>query len=217
MARWGLTAYGGEREFLKYLGRIGNNSSVLFVGAGTVLDFGGIIAEIRQCNSECEITFSDIYDSIEGIGEELVQEGVRFVQMDILQTPDEKSSWDCVVAFGLFSPSVLRREDQEIALENIIKITKDKGFIAISTHERNASNFEKLLENYHSLAYKKMEGYASHVPSKVDFARAWKERNPITHEHYPGFEEYERVIDAYKAYLKTADRRTNYNIIKNLD
>ena len=210
MARWGLTAYRGEQKTLEYLEKLGDKPSVLFVGAGTALDFEGIIAEIRGYNSGCEITFSDKHDSIEKIGHNFVQEGVSFVQMDILQTPDEESAWDCVVAFGLFSPSVLAEKDQQIALGNITKITKNEGFIAISTHERNASNFEKLLNDCQSLIYEKMNGYASHVPSKLDFAKVGKE---LIIRVLSWIEEYERPIDAYKAYRKL-DRRPS-NILKN--
>ena len=84
---------------------------------------------------------------------------------------------------GLFSPSVLAEKDQQIAL-NITKITKNEGFIAISTHERNASNFEKITNDCQSLIYEKMNGYASHVPSKHDFAKGWKAKSNYS-RYYP--------------------------------
>ena len=214
---WGLVADGGPEKILNFLDGTEKNTSVLFVGTSTHIDFGTIIRRIRSYNPNCEITFSDIHESILRKREEFVQDGVRFEQMNILQTPDEEPFWDCVVAFGLFSPSVLRENEPEIALENIIKITKDKGFITISTHERNALNFEKMLTNFnHLLTYEKLSGYASHVPSKHQFLRAWKRHDPITGHYYPGYEEYDRGLDAYIAYLeKEGDRRTNFYITKN--
>jgi len=216
---WGLVADSGPEKILKFLDGTGKNTSVLFVGASTHIEFGKIIRQIRMHNPDCEITFSDIHESILRKREEFVQDGVRFEQMNILQTPDEEPFWDCVVAFGLFSPSVLRENEPEIALENIIKITKDKGFITISTHERNALNFEKMLANFnHLLTYEKWSGYASHVPDKHQFFRGWKRPNPITGHYYRGYEEYDRGLDAYKAYLeKEGDRRTNFYITKSHD
>ena len=216
---WGLVAYGGVEKILHFLDGTGKNTSILFVGAGIGIDFGQIIARIRHRNPDCEITFSDKGEHILRMREEFVQDGVRFEQMDILQTTDEAPFWDCVVVFGLFSPSVLRVNEPEIALENIIKITKDKGFITISTHERNALNFEKLLANFnHLLTYEKWNSYASHVPDKHEFFKGWKRPHPITGHYYPGYEEYDKGLDAYKAYLeKEGDRRTNFYITKSLD
>jgi hypothetical protein len=213
---WGLVADGGPEKILKFLDETGKNTPVLFVGASTHIDFGSIIRQIRRHNPNCEITFSDKHESILIMREEFVQDGVKFEQMNILETPDEEPFWDCVVAFGLFSPSVLRENESEIALENIIKITKDKGFITISTHERNALNFEKMLVNFnHLLTYEKWSGYASHVPGKHQFIRGWKQPNPATGHYYRGYEEYDRGLDAYKAYLeKEGDRRTNFYITK---
>ena len=213
---WGLVADGGPEKILNFLDETGKNTSVLFVGTSTHIDFGTIIRRIRRHNPNCEITFSDKDESILRKREEFVQDGVRFEQMNILETPDEEPFWDCVVAFGLFSPSVLWENESEIALENIIKITKDKGFITISTHERNALNFEKMLANFnHLLTYEKWSGYASHVLDKHQFFRGWKRVGPRG-EYYPGYEEYDIGLEAYKAYLeKEGDRRTNFYITKN--
>tara|TARA_B100001250_G_scaffold411672_1_gene440873 strand:+ start:973 stop:1629 length:657 start_codon:yes stop_codon:yes gene_type:complete len=217
--RWGLTADEGEKKVLEFLNGIGNNASVLFVGAGISIDFGNIIRQIRCENPKCEITFTDKHESIESIGEKFVEEGVEFVQMDILQTLSEPLFWDCVVAFGLFSPVVLWGEKAEIALENIIKVTKEKGLITISTHEKNALIFEKMLEdNNHLITYEKMTRYASHVAGRHEFIKGWKGLCPMTGYYFPGYEQYDRGIDAYKAYLeKEGDRRTNFYLTKNLD
>jgi hypothetical protein len=215
---WGLVAEGGPEKILNFLDETGKNTSVLFVGTSTHIDFGTIIRRIRRHNPNCEITFSDKDESILRKREEFVQDGVRFEQMNILQIPDEEPFWDCVVSFGLFSPSVLVENEQEIALENIIKITKDKGFITISTHERNALNFEKMLASFnHLLTYEKWSGYASHVADKHRFFRGWKRVGP-SGQYYPGYEEYDRGLDAYKAYLeKEGDCRTNFYITKSHD
>jgi hypothetical protein len=143
---------------------------------------------------------------------------VYFVQLDVLEPPKTKSLWDCIVAFGLFSPAVIWSEDAKIALRNLTNITKNGGLIIASTREKFSPKFEQFIDEIDSgFSIQICTDYSSDIAfDKHAFAKGWKQRCKFTGHHYPGYEGHNTMIDAYLAYMKDQDseKRTNFYITK---
>jgi len=152
----------------------------------------------------------ELFDqAIEGVGDEFDHEGVEFVQLDVLRPSETESLWDCVVAFGLFSPRVLSSsqvvwsENTKIIISNIIKITKKEGMIVASTREEDNQVFENILQSIDiKLSFKKNTDYARHtIYDKHQY-------------HRMGLSKGGNLVEEYRAYLSKEIKRTNFYIIK---
>jgi len=206
---WGLTEYYGPEKILDFIRERQEDPSILFVGSGLGLDFSGIISQIKKENHQCKIIFSDIHESIETTGKKFNHEDVDFIRLDVLRDLETKSSWDCVVAFGLFSPRALSSphetwtESAMIAISNLIEITKKDGLIVASTREEDGHLFERILHSIDAqLPFKKNTDFSREtVYDKHQFRKLglWKGGN---------------LNEEYRAYLRKQIKRTNFYITK---
>ena len=215
MARWGFTERDGPDKILNHISQNIEVKSVLFVGAAHAVHYIPIIKKIKDVNQQCKIIFSDKYMISSKKIKEIESAGGEFLQIDVLQEKELDLNVDCTIAFGLFSPQVIWAKSAETALSNLIKMTSEKGLIVASTREQYALEFERFIESVNfRLNYEKSTGYDQDTVDKHAFAKGWK-GNFMGH-HYPGYEDYDSMIDAYLAYLNDQSKRTNFYIQREL-
>ena len=79
-----------------------------------------------------------------------------------------------------------------------------------------AHEFEQFIKSVNfRLNYEKSTGYDQNTASdKHAFSKGWK-RQFMGH-HYPGYEDYDTMIEAYIAYLNDRPKRTNFYIQREL-
>lgn len=212
MIRWGYTERDGPEMILTHLSESGSVSSVLFVGAGFGVDYAPIIKCIRARNSQCRVTFSDVSDISTREVQEIDAAGGEFVLIDVLEEPPSFLQADITLAFGLFSPQVIWGNNAQKAITNIAKLTCPGGLIVASTRQEYAAEFEVILELAGlTRAFEKKTGYDQSVAyDKHQFRKGWKGWS-LGH-HYPGYEHFDNLDDAYLAYLNEQIRRTNFYI-----
>ncbi len=214
MARWGLTEFRGPEKILEHIEKSNQVNSVLFVGAAHQVDYIPIIRQIQNVNHRCKVIFSDQYMISPNEVGKIKIAGGEFLQIDVLQDPESDFNVDCIIAFGLFSPQVIWANTAKIALCNLIKMTREGGLIVASTREQYDSEFEEVIKSVDSiLSFEKSTDYDQDTAyDKHAFGKGWKE--PYLGRYYPGFEDYNNLIDAYRAYLNSRVRRTNFYIQK---
>ena len=214
MARWGFTERDGPDKILNHISQNIEVKSVLFVGAAHAVHYIPIIKKIKEVNQQCKIIFSDKCMISSKKIKEIESAGGEFLQIDVLQEKELDLNVDCTIAFGLFSPQVIWAKSAETALSNLIKMTSEKGLIVASTREQYALEFERFIESVNfMLNYEKSTGYDQDTVDKHAFAKGWK--GYFMGHHYPGYEDYDTMIDAYIAYLNDRPKRTNFYIKKN--
>ena len=215
MARWGFTERDGPDKILNHISQNNELKSVLFVGAAHAVEYIPIIKKIKDVNQQCKIIFSDNYMISSKEIKEIESAGGEYLQIDVLQEKELDLDVDCTIAFGLFSPQVIWAKSAETALCNLIKMTSEKGLIVASTREQYAHEFEQFIESVNfRLNYEKSTGYDQDTVDKHAFAKGWK--GYFMGHHYPGYEDYDTMIDAYIAYLNDRPKRTNFYIKKEL-
>ena len=216
MGRWGYTERDGPDKILNHISQDIEVKSVLFVGAAHAVDYIPIIKQIKNVNQQCKIIFSDTYMISSKEIKEIESAGGEFLQIDVLQEKKLDFTVDCTIAFGLFSPQVIWAKSAETALSNLIKMTSEKGLIVASTREQYAHEFEQFIKSVNfRLNYEKSTGYDQNTAyDKHAFAKGWKS-NFMGH-HYPGYEDFDNMIDAYLAYLNDQTKRTNFYIQREL-
>lgn len=215
MARWGYSEREGPEKILRYIQENSGVESILFVGAAHAVDYIPIIGQIREVNEECRIIFSDEYViRSKKMIERINSLGGEFILLDVLQQESLISNIDCVIAFGIFSPRVLWSDSAKIALSNIIQMTKRGGLIVASTREEDGQEFGEIVNSVDPmLEYDESTDYDSETAyDKHAFCKGWK--GCFAGHHYPGYENYDNLIDAYLAYQKNQVRRTNFYFIK---
>ena len=215
MARWGYSEREGPEKILQYIRENSGVESILFVGAAHAVDYIPIIEQIREVNKECRVIFSDQYlIRSEKMIEKINSLGGEFILLDVLQHESLVSNIDCVIAFGIFSPRVLWSDSAKIALSNIIQMTKRGGLIVASTREENRQEFVEIVNSVDSmLEYTESTDYDSETAyDKHAFCKGWK--GYFAGHRYPGYENYDNLIDAYLAYQKNQVKRTNFYFIK---
>ena len=215
MARWGYSEREGPEKILQYIRENSGVESILFVGAAHAVDYIPIIGQIREVNKECRVIFSDQYlIRSEKMIEKINSLGGEFILLDVLQHESLVSNIDCVIAFGIFSPRVLWSDSAKIALSNIIQMTKRGGLIVASTGEENRQEFVEIVNSVDSmLEYTESTDYDSETAyDKHAFCKGWK--GYFAGHRYPGYENYDNLIDAYLAYQKNQVKRTNFYFIK---
>jgi hypothetical protein len=215
MARWGFTEREGPEKVLQYIQGNGGVKSILFVGAAHAVDYIPIIGQIKDVNAECRIIFSDTYMiRDERMIKKIKSSGGEFILLDVLQQESLISNIDCIVAFGIFSPHVLWADSAEIALSNLLRMTKPGGLIVASTREEYRYEFGEIIKSVDStLHYDESTDYDSETAyDKHAFCKGWK--GPFAGHDYPGYEKFDNLIDAYLAYLSVQVKRTNFYLIK---
>lgn len=215
MARWGYTERDGPHKILNHISQDIEVKSVLFVGAAHAVDYIPIIKQIKNVNQQCKIIFSDICMISPKEIKEIESVGGEFLQIDVLQDKELDFNVDCTIAFGLFSPQVIWTKSAETALSNLIKMTSEKGLIVASTREQYAHEFEQFIKSVNfRLNYEISTGFDQCTVDKHAFARGWK--GYFMGHHYPGYEDYDNMMDAYHAYLNDQPKRTNFYIKREL-
>ena len=93
-------------------------------------------------------------------------------------------------------------------------MTREGGLIVASTANNMILKFEEVIKSVDSSPpLKKYRFDQDTAYDKHAFQKGWKE--PFFGHYYPGFEDYNNLIDAYHAYLNSRVRRTNLHPKKN--